>query len=83
MITQALTGQALDETTNQPLGGVLVSLPDYDMKKTTEPDGHFRFQVGAPRQKNIKFTAQKEGYKTYSNYATLGNTDLRFALEKK
>ena len=82
MITQPLAGQALDETTNQPLGGVLVSLPDYDMKKTTEPDGHFRFQVGAPKQLNIKFTAQKEGYKTYFNYATLGNTDLRFALEK-
>ena len=82
MITQPLAGQTLDETTNQPLGGVLVSLPDYDMKKTTEPDGHFRFQIGAPKQLNVKFTAQKEGYKTYSNYATLGNTDLRFAMEK-
>jgi hypothetical protein len=79
---QPLAGTVLDEVTQEPLPGVVVSLPDFDMKRTTEADGSFRFRVTKEKQAQIKFTAQKEGYKTYSNYATLGNTDLRFPMEK-
>jgi hypothetical protein len=81
-IEQQLAGLVLDEATSEPLSGVIVSLPDFDMKRTTEADGSFRFRVMKEKQAQIKFTAQKDGYKTYSNYATLGNTDLRFPMEK-
>lgn len=81
-IEQRLAGTVLDEATGEPLPGVVVSLPDFDMKRTTEADGSFGFRVTKEKQAQIKFTAQKEGYKTYSNYATLGNTDLRFPMEK-
>lgn len=80
-IEQPLAGMVLDEVTEEPLPGVVVSLPDFDMKRTTEPDGAFRFRVTSQKQASIKFTAQKNGYKSYSNYATLGNTDLRFPME--
>jgi hypothetical protein len=79
---QPLAGTVLDEVTDEPLPGVVVSLPDFDMKRTTEADGSFRFRVTSQKEASIKFTAQKDGYKSYSNYATLGNTDLRFPLEK-
>lgn len=81
-IEQQLAGMVLDETTHEPLSGVVVSLPDFDMKRTTEQDGSFRFRVTSGRQASIKFMAQKNGYKSYTNYATLGNTDLRFPMEK-
>jgi hypothetical protein len=81
-IEQPLAGMVLDEVTHEPLPGVIVSLPDFDMKRTTEADGAFRFRVTSHKQASIKFTAQKNGYKSYSNYATLGNQDLRFPMEK-
>lgn len=82
LIEQPLAGTVLDEGSNEPLPGVVVSLPDFDMKKTTETDGTFRFRVIGQRQASIKFMAQKQGYKSYSNDATLGNADLRFPMEK-
>lgn len=81
-VEQQLAGMVLDEVTHEPLSGVIVSLPDFDMKKTTEADGSFGFRVMSQKQAQVKFTAQKNGYKSYSNYANLGNTDLRFPLEK-
>lgn len=82
-IEQPLAGMVLDEVTHEPLEGVVVSLPDFDMKRMTESDGSFRFRVTSGKQASIKFTAQKKGYKSYSNYATLGNQDLRFPMEKE
>jgi len=79
---QPIGGMVLDEVTGEPLPGVVVSLPDFDMKITTQADGSFRFRVTKEKQAQIKFMAQKEGYKSYSNYATLGNTDLRFPMER-
>ena len=81
-LEQPLAGLVLDEGTGEPLPDVIVSLPDFDMKRTTETDGSFRFRVTSHKQASIKFTAQKSGYKSYTNYATLGNTDLRFPMEK-
>lgn len=81
-LEQPLAGTVLDEGTGEPLPDVIISLPDFDMKRTSEGDGSFRFRVTSQRQASIKFTAQKGGYKSYSNYATLGNTDLRFPMEK-
>ncbi|MDH4084609.1 MAG: TIR domain-containing protein [Nitrospira sp.] len=79
---QQLAGTVLDEATGEPLPDVVVSLPDFDMKKKTEADGSFGFRVTSQKQAQVKFTAQKNGYKTYSNYANLGNTYLRFPMEK-
>jgi len=81
-IEQQLAGMVLDEATGEPLSGVDVSLPDFDMKKTTGGDGSFQFRVTSQKEASTKFMAQKNGYKSYSNYATLGNTDLRFPQEK-
>ncbi|MBK8277796.1 MAG: TIR domain-containing protein [Nitrospira sp.] len=81
-IEQQLAGMVLDEATGEPLSGVDVSLPDFDMKKTTGADGSFYFRVTSQKEASTKFMAQKNGYKSYLNYATLGNTDLRFPLEK-
>jgi TIR domain len=81
-LEQPLAGLVLDEGTGEPLPGVVVSLPDFDMKRTTEPNGSFRFRVTSQRQARIKFTAQKDGYTSYTNYANLGNTDLRFPMER-
>lgn len=44
-IEQQLGGTVLDETTGEPLAGVVISLPDFDMKKTSEADGSFHFRV--------------------------------------
>ena len=79
---QPLAGMVLDEVTHEPLPAVIVSLPDFDMKKTTGADGFFSFRVTSQKQARVKFTAQKNGYNSYLNYANLGNTDLRFPLEK-
>lgn len=81
-IEQQLGGTVLDETTGEPLPGVVVSLPDFDMKRTTEADGSFRFRVTSQKQARVNFTAQKHGYKSYSHSANLGNTELRFPMEK-
>lgn len=81
-IEQQLGGTVLDEVTREPLEGVVVSLPDFDMKKTTGTDGSFHFRVTGQKQALINFTAEKGGYKIYMNKATLGNADLRFPLEK-
>ena len=83
LLEQELAGTVLDRVTQEPLPGVVVSLPDFDMKKTTEPNGFFSFRVIRQKQARIKFTAQKDGYTSYENYANLGNTDLRFPMEKK
>jgi hypothetical protein len=34
------------------------------------------------KQEKITFLAQREGYKTYSSYATLVDTELRFPVER-
>ena len=56
-IEQPLAGMVLDEMSGEPLPGVVVSLPDFDMKRTTEADGSFRFRVTKEKQAQIKFTA--------------------------
>jgi hypothetical protein len=39
--------------------------------------------VQAPRQKTVELMAQAPGYQTREQYATLGNTQLSFTLERK
>ncbi|MEQ1847953.1 MAG: hypothetical protein ABL983_20525, partial [Nitrospira sp.] len=60
LLEQELAGTVLDRVTQEPLPGVVVSLPDFDMKKTTEPNGFFSFRVFRQKQARIKFTAQKD-----------------------
>lgn len=81
-IEQQLGGTILDDATGEPLPGVVVTLPDFDMKKITEADGSFRFRVISPKQAQITFIAQKTGYRSYTHSATMGNTNLRFPMEK-
>jgi len=49
-LEQPLAGTVLDEGTGEPLPEVVICLPDFDMKRTSEWDGSFRFRVTSQRQ---------------------------------
>jgi CarboxypepD_reg-like domain len=79
---QLLIGSIRNET-NDPLPGVQVSLPRFNLTKTTDSLGQFQFEVTASGQETVALLAQKLGYKTYEADVTLGNTSLGFAMRKK
>ena len=82
VMAQTLSGSIRDEA-NEPLRGAQVSLPKFDMTDITDRFGRFQFQVTAPHQAEVELMAQKEGYQTYEQYATLGNTGLSFTMKIK
>jgi hypothetical protein len=76
-------GQVLDASNGDPLPGVQVSILGFDLNKITDQNGYFRFdKVRAAKQKTVKLTVRKDCYRVETHEATLGNTDLRPALEK-
>jgi hypothetical protein len=76
---QALAGTVWTED-GEPLAGVKITLPAFKQTTTTDSQGQFRFQVTAPREESVELMACKAGYRTYTQYATLGNTTLSFTL---
>lgn len=83
VISQTLAGSIRDAA-GEPLAGVTVSLPEFGLTTTTDDFGRFQFQhVEAARQKTVELMAQAAGYQTREQYATLGNTQLSFTLERK
>jgi hypothetical protein len=78
---QPLAGAIWNEA-NEPLPGVRVTLPAFDLSMTTNALGRFRFRVTAPTQATVELIARKAGYHTHDQYATLGNTQLSFTLRK-
>jgi hypothetical protein len=80
---QPVAGQVIDATTGDPLPGVRVSVIGFQVEpKTTNQDGHFRFdRLRGEKQQKIDITARKDCYKVETIGATLGNTNLRPALE--
>jgi len=60
---QILSGEILDAETGLPLPGVLVSLPEFDLTKTTSPDGKYRFAVAVPVGTQVRIRATLEGYR--------------------
>jgi hypothetical protein len=61
---QLLIG-AIRSEANDPLAGVEVSLPRFNLTTTTDPFGQFRFEITASNQETVALLAQKAGYQTY------------------
>lgn len=80
--SQLLIGAVRNEA-NDPLPGVQVSLPRFNLTKTTDSLGQFQFEVTASNQETVALLAQKPGYQTYEADVTLGNTALGFTMRKK
>ena len=55
-------GEILDAQTREPLAGVEVRLPEYEMEKTTDETGKYHFKIAAPDAASIKLRAAKAGY---------------------
>ena len=82
IIEQPLSGSIRDET-NEPLAGVQVSLAEFGITVRTDRLGRFQFQVKALHQASVELLAQKDGYQTHEQYASLGNTRLSFTMRRK
>ena len=81
-LVQTLSGSIHNET-NDPLPNVQVALPEFGITTRTNALGRFSLQAEAPYQATVELLAQKEGYQTHRQYATLGNTQLSFTLQPK
>ena len=68
---------------NDPLVGVTVTLTDLDQTTTTKQYGKYEFKVTAKKQQTVSLVARKEGYRTYSGYARLGNPSHDFTMERE
>ena len=62
---------------------MVVSLSDFSIARTTNEQGAFSFEVEAEKQTSVWLMAQKPGFMTWRQDATLGNTSLSFSLEKE
>jgi hypothetical protein len=82
LIQQPLSGVIWDEG-HEPLPGVEVVLPEFNLASTTDRNGAFTFQVKAQKQRTVDVIARKDGYKTHDVDATLGNTSLNFTMRRK
>lgn len=80
--TLVLGGSIRDEH-RDPLSGVQVSLPQFDLNTMTDQNGHYRFEVLALEQETVALLAQKSGYETYEADLTLGNPAHDFTMRKK
>ena len=81
-LAQTLSGSIHNET-NDPLPDVQVALPEFGITTHTNALGRFSLQAEAPHQATVELLAQKEGYQTHRQYATMGNTQLSFTLQRK
>jgi hypothetical protein len=82
IVKQSLAGVILD-TRGNPLPGVTVTLPAFSLSNTTDTRGIFSFEVRAEAAASVRLMAQKPGYQTHRQDATLGNTQLSFTLERQ
>lgn len=76
-----LAGTITDQA-GDPLPGVRIVLPEYQLEKETDGNGRFEFQVDAEGQRMLDLVAQKQGYKTAHLSPTLGDTGLTFSLQR-
>ncbi len=78
---QVLAGSVYSES-GEPIREVKVSLPEFDKTVLTNSLGRFEMKLEAGHQATVELIAQKDGYKTYEQYATLGNKNISFTLRK-
>ena len=81
-ITQVLAGEILDEDGN-PLQGVEVQLPEFDIFDKTDGNGRFELSVKASKQSQVTFRAKKEGYETVNLDPYLGDSFFNFKMKKR
>lgn len=81
-IMQQLSGTVFDQK-GEPLPEVSVTLTEFKVTKSTDNRGMFFFEVEAEPQARVRLMAQKNGFKTYSDDVTLGNTNLNFSMDAK
>jgi hypothetical protein len=79
---QTFSGVIWDEN-GETLGGVEVTLPEFNLNHMTESDGRFSFQVKASQQRHVRLIAQKDGYRTYYGDPTLGYTAMGFTMRRE
>lgn len=79
---QILSGLIQDET-QDPIPDVQVALPALGITTYTDALGRFSLQAKAPHQATVELLAQKDGYQTHRQYATMSNTQLSFTLQRK
>lgn len=68
-----LQGEILDAETREPLAGVAVRLPEYELEKTTGENGKYLFKIAAPEAASIKLRATKAGYHVLNLDLPLGD----------
>jgi hypothetical protein len=82
VVQQPLSGVIWDEG-HEPLPGVEVVLPEFNLATMTHQNGAFAFQVKAQKQRTVNVIARKDGYKTHDADTTLGNNSLNFITRRK
>lgn len=66
---------------SEPLEGVEVSIPEFNISKTSDKYGRFCFEVYAENEANVRLIAKKNNYKLCTHDATLGNITLDISME--
>lgn len=80
-VEQALAGHVVDEH-GEPIAGVKVFIAKLGLEGTTDAQGRFQLVVRAEKQLSVEVMAQKDGYATYWDDATLG-AEVSFTMKKK
>ncbi|MBD3325907.1 TIR domain-containing protein [candidate division KSB3 bacterium] len=75
-----LAGTILDQQ-GEPLPGVVVTIVEFDVTTETDSQGKFSVEIETEEQRTVRLMAQKEGFATYRQDATLGNTGLTFKMK--
>ncbi len=81
-IIQVLAGEILDEHSN-PLPGVEVQLPEFNISDKTDENGRFEFSVTASKESQVAFRAKKKGYETVNLDPYLGDSFFNFKMKKR
>jgi hypothetical protein len=61
-----LTGQVLNQATNNPVGGAYIQVLPYDLLFETDEEGRFEFVVGIDSTMELQLRASRDGYSTSS-----------------
>lgn len=71
----------IDDSQNA-IQGVIINIPEMNIKdKATDEDGCFN-RSGFSRRSDVTFTAEKDGYESYSTGVSIG-TKYKFTLKRK
>jgi hypothetical protein len=82
VMPQRLSGVIWDQG-HEPLPGVEVVLPEFNLATTTDRHGAYAFQIKAQKQRPVDVIARKGGYETIDREATLGNTSFNLMMRRK